>query len=108
MLHFIHNIIFCQLQRMFTVDERTGIIRTQSQLSRDTAAQVSFVAEARDVRAVDPPPIHQTATGKLFYSRVSRSYLIPFFWKNPILSYFLKNVLFFLFFGHFAFKFGIL
>ena len=49
--------------------------------------------------------------GSPIYSRVSRSYLIlfyPIFWQNPILSYFLGNVLFYPIFGHFAINFGIL
>ena len=46
------------------MNERTGEITTRSELSRDTAAQVSFTVEARDVRAVNPPPIQQTATGR--------------------------------------------
>ena len=48
---------------MFGVDERTGVVTTYSELSCDTAAQVSFTVEARDVRAVNPPPVQQTATG---------------------------------------------
>ena len=33
--------------------------------------------------------------GPFGLSRVSRSYLILFFWQNPILSYFLGNVLYY-------------
>ena len=47
------------------MDERTGVVTTRSELSRDTAAQVSFTVEARDVRAVNPPPVQQTASGTL-------------------------------------------
>lgn len=51
---------------MFGVDERTGLVTTRSELSRDLAAKVSFTVEVRDVRAVNPPPVQQTATGTLY------------------------------------------
>lgn len=50
------------LQRMFSLDDVSGIITTRSEVRRDVASQVSFVAEVRDIRAA-PATGQQTATG---------------------------------------------
>ena len=50
-------------QNAFLVDRETGVVRTQTQLSRDKVGEISFVAEVRDTQAQSPSV--QTATGKV-------------------------------------------
>ena len=75
-------------------------------------SRIKLLRKYSQTRLVRPPLKSSDPFSSLVPSetiiRVSRSYLIlfyPIFWQNPILwemSYFI------LFFGHFAFNFGIL